>query len=113
MLYSQQQAIANLSLNAQPLPQQGLTEFENLCQILYGSSTDPKVQSRQQAEQALLTLKTVDNLAKFLHFLDGSRVVYAQYLAANCIKEIFVDNWMKIDLQTKKQFKETLLNFIV
>jgi hypothetical protein len=39
--------------------------------------------------------------------------VYAQYLSASGIKQIFVENWLKIDAQDKTSIKDYLLNFLV
>jgi hypothetical protein len=43
-------------------------------------------------------MKTIFNLQKLLNYLDSSSLSYAQYLAASCIKDIFVEEWPKIDL---------------
>ena len=79
---------ASLTLN--PGEKSPLQSFESLCQTLY-ASTDP--QSRQHANQVLCAMKKPENLQSMRYFIDASSQMHAQFLAASCLKDVFVECW--------------------
>lgn len=61
----------------------------------------------------LNSLKVLANIPKLMYFLQNSVNTYAQYLSASFVKEIFTNDWSKIELLLKVQTREQLLQWLI
>ncbi|CDW76789.1 importin-n-terminal domain-containing protein [Stylonychia lemnae] len=88
-----------------------LPEFEQLCNILYGSQSNHD--AKQQADLKLKSFtESIESIPRLKHFLEVSNNEFSQYLSASALKNLLGDNWLKIPLEEKVAIKEYLLNFL-
>lgn len=57
-------------------------------------------------------MKKPENLQSLRYFIDASSQMHAQFLAASCLKDVFVECWPQISKDDKVQTKLFLIQML-
>lgn len=90
---------------------QDLKTYEQMCQTLYGPNQSQQAKSAAD-EQLKQFSENTENVPKLKYILENSQSVYAQYLSASALKNLFSVHWNKISVQEKVAIKSYLIEFL-
>mmetsp|Transcript_50614 Transcript_50614/g.98983 ORF Transcript_50614/g.98983 Transcript_50614/m.98983 type:complete len:1106 (+) Transcript_50614:331-3648(+) len=90
---------------------QSLAQVEQLCDVLYGSSSHGV--SRQDAQQRLLALQSSSEyIPQCQYVLDHSGNHYARLVASNSLTELITNHWNKFTVQQRIVIRDYVLNYV-